>query len=155
MNGPGPRRLAVFAGFAAALLAAGCARLPEVPVPGLYRLDVWQGNALDDAALARLRVGMARGEVLHLLGTPAVADVFHPDRWDYLYSFAPGGQEQQWRRIALFFEGDRLTRIEGDLQVADAAPSGPPPAKVVRVPPRPPPKGLLRRLLRGWGRDGA
>ena len=60
--------------LAAALLAAGCTRLSELPVPGLYRLDVRQGNALDDAALARLEVGMPRSRVLHLLGAPAIAN---------------------------------------------------------------------------------
>ncbi len=132
----------------AALLAAGCSRLPEIPVPGLYRLDVRQGNALDDAALARLEVDMPRSRVLHLLGTPAVDDVFHPDRWEYLYSFAPGGEESEWRRITLHFEEDRLVRIEGDLPPATAATQEPEAAKVVRVPPRPPETGLFRRALR-------
>ena len=50
---------------AAALLAAGCSKLSEMPVPGLYRLDVRQGNAFDDAALAKLEIGMPRSRVLH------------------------------------------------------------------------------------------
>ena len=148
---PGPAGAAVApvaAVLAAALLAAGCTRLSELPIPGLYRLDVRQGNALDDAALARLEIGMTRSRVLHLLGTPAIDDVFHPDRWEYLFSFAPGGEESQWRRIALHFEEDRLARIEGDLPPADAVPSPPEAAKVVLVPPRPPEKGFFRRALR-------
>lgn len=131
---------------AAALFAVGCAKLAEMPVPGLYRLDIRQGNALDDAALARLETGMSRSKVLHLLGSPAVADVFHPDRWDYLFSFAPGGEEAEWRRITLHFEEERLIRIEGDVPPSTAAVSPEPqPAKVVRVPPRPPGRGLFRR----------
>ena len=154
-TGPAGAALAPIAALlAAALLAAGCTRLSELPVPGLYRLDVRQGNALDDAALARLEVGMPRSRVLHLLGTPAIDDVFHPDRWEYLFSFAPGGEESEWRRIALHFEEDRLARIEGDLPPADAAPSAPEAAKVVRVPPRPPEKGFFRRLLREFRRGG-
>lgn len=127
--------------------ATGCSKLPDVPIPGLYRVDVRQGNALDDEALSRLEIGMARGRVLHLLGSPAVSDVFHRDRWEYLYSFAPGGKRQQWRRITLHFEDDRLARIEGDVQPAEAGSSGPPAPKVIRVPPRPPPKGILGRIL--------
>ena len=133
---------------AAVVLAPGCTRLSELPVPGLYRLDIRQGNALDDTALAKLEVGMPRSRVLHLLGSPAVDDVFHPDRWEYLYSFAPGGEESEWRRITLHFEENRLTRIEGELPPADAAPTEPEAAKVVRVPPRPAEKGFLRRALR-------
>ena len=139
---------ALGAALLAALLATGCSKLSEMPIPGLYRPDVRQGNALDDAALARLEVGMEKSRVLHLLGAPAIDDVFHPDRWEYLFSFAPGGEESGWRRIALHFEEDRLARIEGDLPPADAVPSPPEAAKVVLVPPRPPEKGFFRRALR-------
>ena len=153
--GPAGAALAPIAALlAAALLTAGCTRLSGLPVPGLYRLDVRQGNALDDAALARLEVGMPRSRVLHLLGTPAVDDVFHPDRWEYLFSFAPGGEESGWRRITLHFEEDRLARMEGDLPPAGAAPSAPEAAKVVRVPPRPPEKGFFRGMLRKLRRGG-
>ena len=93
--------------------------------------------------------------MLYLLGTPAVTDVFHPDRWDYVYSFAPGGGESEWRRIVLHFEDGRLARIEGDLRPAGAGPPEPPPAKVVRVPPRPPPKGFLGRILQRSDGNGA
>ena len=139
------------AGLAAGLVAGGCAKLPDLPrigVPGLYRLDIRQGNALNDTALARLEVGMPRSKVLHLLGSPAIDDVFHPDRWEYLYSFAPGGEEGQWRRIVLHFEDDALARLEGDLPPPDAATTEPEAAKVVKVPPRPPEKGLFRRVIR-------
>ena len=150
----GATRSAAALAAAAALLAAGCTKLSEMPVPGLYRLDVRQGNAFDDAALAKLEIGMPRSRVLHLLGTPAVDDVFHPDRWEYLFSFAPGGEESEWRRLTLHFEEDRLTRIEGELPPAGAVPSEPETAKVVRVPPRPPERGFFRRALRKLKRSG-
>ena len=143
---------------AAGLLVTGCDRVPDVVpdlgVPGLYRLDVRQGNALNDVALARLEIGMPHGKVLHLLGSPAIDDVFHPNRWDYLYSFAPGGEEGEWQRIVLRFEGDRLARIEGDLPPAGAPSSEPESAKVVTVPPRALEKGFFRRVLRRVKKDG-
>ena len=136
-----------------AVLTAGCTKLSEVPVPGLYRVDIRQGNALDDTALARLEPGMPRSKVLHLLGTPAIDDVFHADRWEYLYSFARGGEETKWRRITLHFEDDRLVRVQGDVLPADAVTPEPEAAKVIRVPPRPPEKGFFRRVLRKAKRD--
>lgn len=145
---------------AAGLLVTGCDRVPDIVpdldlgVPGLYRLDVRQGNALNDAALARLEIGMPRGKVLHLLGSPAVDDVFHPDRWDYLHSFAPGGEKGEWRRIVLHFENDLLARIEGDVPPAGAPLSEPESARVVTVPSRPPEKGFFRRVLRRAENDG-
>ena len=136
-----------------AVLAPGCTKLSEVPVPGLYRVDIRQGNALDDAALARLAPGMPRSKVLHLLGTPAIDDVFHADRWEYLYSFARGGEEAKWRRITLHFEDDRLVRVQGDVLSADAVILEPEAAKVIRVPPRPPERGFFRRVFRKAKRD--
>lgn len=152
MNGAAGKGAALLAG--AVLLTAGCSKLSEMPVPGLYRPDVRQGNALVHEAFAKLEVGMPRDRVLHLLGAPAVDDVFHPDRWEYLSSFVSGGEESGWRRITLHFEEDRLARIEGDLPPAEANRSEPEAAKVVRVPPRPPEKGVFRRALRKLKRDG-
>ena len=136
------------------LLATGCTKIPEVPVPGLYRVDIRQGNALEDTALSRLEVGMPQSRVLHLLGSPAVDDVFHPDRWDYLYSFAPAGEERDRRRFSLHFEDGKLVRIDGELPSVAEAVAEPKSARVILVPPRPPEKGLLRRALRRVKRDG-
>ena len=150
----GGTRLGAAAGLVAAVLfASGCGRMPDLRtpglgVPGLYRLDIRQGNALNDTALARLEIGMPRSKVVHLLGSPAIDDVFHPDRWEYLYSFAPGGEVGEWRRIVLHFEGDRLVGVEGDLPPEDAATTEPEAATVVEVPPRPPDKGFFRRVIR-------
>ena len=141
-------RAAVTGLVAGALLAAGCTAPPRIPVPGLYRLDIRQGNALDDATLARLEPGMERSKVVYLLGTPAVDSVFHPDRWDYLFVFAPRGTAQEVRRITLFFEGDRVARIVGAVEPAAAVAPAPETAKVVRVPPREEGKGFLRRIFR-------
>lgn len=152
MNGAAGKGALLLAG--AMLLAAGCSKLSEMPAPGLYRPDVRQGNALVPEAFAKLEVGMPRERVLHLLGTPAVDDVFHPDRWEYLYSFVSDGEESGWRRITLHFEEDRLARIEGELPTAEADPSEPEAAKVVRVPPRPPEKGIFGRALRKLKRGG-
>ena len=145
--------------LAAGLVAGGCGRMPDLPVPklgvpGLYRLDVRQGNALNDTAFARLEVGMERSKVVHLLGSPTIDDVFHPDRWEYLYSFAPDGEAGQWRHIVLHFEGERLVRVEGDVPPADAATTEPEAATVVEVPPRPAEKGFFRRIVRQVRDDG-
>jgi outer membrane protein assembly factor BamE len=51
-----------------------------------------------------------------------VTDPFHPERWDYIYNFQPGGKRRQQRRITVVFENDRLARVEGDVQ-AQAQPA--------------------------------
>ncbi len=92
-------------------LVAGC----STPRIGPHRIDVQQGNALDQENVARLKPGLNRSQVRFLLGTPLVVDPFRTDRWDYVYVFYKAGKLAEQKRITLFFDGDTLTRIEGDL----------------------------------------
>ena len=73
--------------------------------------------------IAQLRRGMTRDQVRFVLGSPLVVDMFRKDRWDYVYRFRPGSGEPQQRMIALFFDGDVLDRIEGDIAAATGEPT--------------------------------
>jgi outer membrane protein assembly factor BamE len=102
-------------------LAAGCANVPEVTsylTP--YRIDVRQGNYVSQEMMAQLKPGQTKDQVRFILGTPLVADMFHADRWDYVYRFQPGHGEPQLRRIVIFFAEGKLLRVGGDV-VAEAA----------------------------------
>lgn len=101
-------------------LAAGCSggRL------GPHRIDVQQGNAIDQESVAKLKPGLSRSQVRFLLGTPLVVDPFRNDRWDYVYRYYKAGALSDEKRISLFFDGDTLTRIKGDLPPA-AEPAAP------------------------------
>lgn len=105
-------------------LLAGCSSAPIGP----HRIDVQQGNALDQENVARLKTGLNRSQVRFLLGTPLVVDPFRNDRWDYVYVFHKGGRLAEQKRITLFFEGDVLVRIEGDLPPKAESEVVPPPA---------------------------
>lgn len=108
-------------------LAAGCSGGKIGP----YRIDVQQGNALDQENVARLKPGLSRSQVRFLLGTPLVVDPFRTDRWDYVYQYRKAGALTEQKRITLFFDGDTLARIEGDLPAAVA------PAEPTSVPASP------------------
>jgi outer membrane protein assembly factor BamE len=41
--------------------------------------------------------------------------LFHANRWDYVYRFQPGRGELQDRRVAVFFENNKLARVDGDV----------------------------------------
>ncbi len=101
-----------------AALVAGCSSVKLGP----HRIDVQQGNALDQENVARLKPGLNRSQVRFLLGTPLVVDPFRGNRWDYVYVFYKAGKLAEQKRITLFFEDDTLARIEGDVpqEVADA-----------------------------------
>lgn len=97
-------------------LLAGCSSVKIGP----HRIDVQQGNALDQENVARLKTGLSRSQVRFLLGTPLVVDPFRTDRWDYVYVYYKAGKLAEKKRITLFFEGDTLARI-GDLPAAEPA----------------------------------
>ncbi|MDP3123820.1 MAG: outer membrane protein assembly factor BamE, partial [Thiobacillus sp.] len=109
---------------------AGC----STPRIGPHRIDVQQGNALDQENVARLKPGLSRSQVRFLLGTPLVVDPFRTDRWDYVYVFYKAGKLAEQKRITLFFDGDTLTRIEGDLPPPPEPAPEPKPKPVSAVP---------------------
>ncbi len=78
----------------------------------IHRIDVQQGNALEEDEIALLREGMTPEQVRFLLGTPLVTDPFRPQRWDYVYYFRPGSRKPVLRRVTVFFEGGEVVRIE-------------------------------------------
>jgi outer membrane protein assembly factor BamE len=90
------------------LLLAGCFLVP-------HKIEVQQGNYVDQKMLEKLKPDMTRSQVRFVLGTPLVADLFHPDRWDYVYLAGRAGNVRNLSRITVVFEGDRLIRLEGDV----------------------------------------
>lgn len=88
-----------------------------------HRVDVQQGNFVDQDMMSKLKLDMTRSQVLFVLGTPLVADPFHPDRWDYVYLTGKAGDVDRKRGIAVVFSEDRLIRIEGDVVLLRAAPA--------------------------------
>lgn len=79
-----------------------------------YKIDIVQGNFVSSEQLAALKEGMSRGQVKNILGTPLLTDVFHADRWDYVFTFKRQGTEPQARKVTVFFNGDVMARVEAD-----------------------------------------
>lgn len=110
---PAMRMRAVIAASLAMLVLSACGT-GKWGFP--YRTDVQQGNWITAEQVARLRAGMTREQVRFLLGSPTLQDVFHADRWDYPYMNKPGYGATEQRNFTVWFEGDTLTRWEGDPQ---------------------------------------
>jgi outer membrane protein assembly factor BamE len=104
-------------------LLAGCASsgftLPKIPGIEAHRMEIQQGNYVTQEMIAKLQPGMTRDQVRFVLGTPLVADAFHADRWDYMFRRQrANSKEIEQRRIVIFFDDGRLSRIEGDVTPA-------------------------------------
>lgn len=89
-------------------------------IPGVYRIDIQQGNQVTQEMLSKLEPGMTKSQVSFVMGTPMLIDVFHPNRWDYIYSFHPGNGTREQRRITLYFdEAETLDYIDGNTQIVE------------------------------------
>jgi outer membrane protein assembly factor BamE len=111
------RRLLPPAALLTACIAlAGCESLDRTDsLFGLitpYRIDIVQGNAVTKEQLALIKPGVTRLQVRDVLGTPLLADPFHADRWDYLFTLRRPGAELQRRSVVVFFDGDRVKSVE-------------------------------------------
>ena len=90
-------------GMALAALASGC----------VYRINIQQGNFLDQATVEQVKAGMTRSQVRYLLGTPMVADSFNKERWDYIYYLKKGrSRHVDSRRVTVYFDGDKVARLD-------------------------------------------
>jgi len=78
-----------------------------------YRIDIQQGNFVSKEMLAQVKEGMTREQVRFALGTPLLTDLFHEDRWDYVFRLQKGNGEVTTSRVSVFFNGNLLARVEG------------------------------------------
>lgn len=115
---------------------SGCSLDPWGWLPGIYRVDIQQGNAITDAMVSQLQPGMSKRQIAYLMGTPLIQDAFHQERWDYIYTVEPGGQERTSKRVTLYFEKDQLVGIDGDFRPSDEPVIVTAPHSSVVVPPR-------------------
>jgi len=104
-----PKSLMIYCLMSASLFLSSCS---------LYKIDIRQGNWVTQEMLDKLELNMPQRKVHFIMGTPLIADVFQQQRWDYLYSFQPGGKSRQQRHLSLFFDDNqRLVRVIGDVKM--------------------------------------
>lgn len=111
---PMPRATSRAALWIAALLLPGCG-VPTIPGITPYRMEIQQGNFVTQEMVARLSPGMSKEQVRITLGTPLLMDIFHADRWDYVYSREGQDGQREQRKLVVHFSDGRLARLEGDV----------------------------------------
>ena len=99
----------------AALLTASCA------LPRIHRVTVQQGNVITQEMVDQLKPGMTREQVTFVMGQPVVRNAFDDTRWDYVYTIDVPGSYESRLLVSLYFAGDALSRIAGDLAPASSA----------------------------------
>lgn len=76
------------------------------------RRKVQQGNILSPARIQHLHLGMSKADAAILMGTSLINPMFRLDRWDYAYTWRKGSTPNTVKHLSLYFENDRLVRIE-------------------------------------------
>lgn len=105
-----PLRVISIAGLGLlALASSGCGLI--------YKQRIEQGNVIEQSQVDLLKPGMSKRQVELVLGSPATTSPFHQSRWDYVTSIKhPQAGTLEITNLTVFFEGDQLVRIEGDLK---------------------------------------
>jgi outer membrane protein assembly factor BamE len=95
------------------LLTAACGLITP------YRMEIQQGNYVTQEMVAQLKPGLTRDQVRFVMGTPLVSDIFHEERWDYVFvRQRASSRDVEHRRIVVFFEDGKLKRVDGDIVAA-------------------------------------
>lgn len=113
-------RLVLLCLISLSLLSTGCS---WVKFPGVHKVDVQQGNIVDQEMIDQLRPGMTKSQVRFVLGTPLVVDTFNQSRWDYFYSRVTSQGKETQEQVTIFFDTeDKLERMTGDYLPSTATP---------------------------------
>ena len=117
------------------IISIACAALMTLSACSVHKVDIQQGNVITPEMRGQLKIGMSKRQVSFVLGSPLLIDPFHHDRWDYVYTLSKGRKTPEIQRMALFFDGDKLVRVDDH-----ALPGGTPsstPEKTKEVTPAP------------------
>ena len=101
------------------LLALSLGACGFVGFPGVYKIDVEQGNIVTPDMVAQLKPNMSRRQVRFILGTPLLEDPFDQSRWDYPYVKRNGQKILSESKLTVYFDGDTLMRFDTDLEEED------------------------------------
>ena len=85
-----------------------------------YRIEIVQGNVVTSEQVARVVPGMTRQQVRDTLGSPLLTDLFHADRWDYLFMLDRGGTPLKRLDVTIYFADEKVARVEAPALPTDS-----------------------------------
>lgn len=120
------------------------------PLDGVvHKIDIKQGNIIDQSTLDQLRPGMEKRQVRFIMGSPMIVDTFNQGRWEYIYrKHISGGEPTENSRVSLIFDKDRLVRIEGDMRPQPIDETTVKKSEIIEVPLKDPEeKGIVKTVV--------
>lgn len=83
--------------------------------PGVYKINVQQGNIVTEEDLVQLEKGMTREQVRSVLGTPLVLNPIDLSREYYVYTFQEAGGEIRQQRVIVYYDASQFDYYEAEL----------------------------------------
>lgn len=93
-------------------LLTSCAFIP------VHKMDIEQGNVINQSMINQIHVGMSEQQVKEILGTPLLLNTFNDNRVDYVYTFKAGNQPAMENYVTLTFRNGRLKDYNRTVQGA-------------------------------------
>jgi outer membrane protein assembly factor BamE len=123
-------------------------------LPGVYKLEIQQGNIVNQKMIDQIRPNMTERQVLYILGSPMLVDTFRQKRWDYIYSNQPSGEDREQKKISLFFdENNEVASIQGDFKPSATKVTATSDESTVDVPKRDIEKTMWQKITGLFGFD--
>ncbi len=83
--------------------------------PLVYRIDISQGNFVEQEAVDKLKFGMTYDQVRFVLGTPMLVEKGLPNTWYYIYHFTKGHNDTVQKNLIVTFSDEKtLMTLSGD-----------------------------------------
>jgi outer membrane protein assembly factor BamE len=87
----------------------------------VYRIDIPQGNYLEQKTIDKIQVGMTKEQVKFILGSPVIVDTFDKNTWNYIYRFKSGRNKKldSQKIFTIKFADDKLISADGDFELSE------------------------------------
>lgn len=96
-------------------MLTGCSVLEKL----VYRIDINQGNYVEQSAVEQLKFGMTKEQVRYVLGSPMLVENGYPDTWYYIYHHTQGHNDPEQKNLIVNFNGDGLlVSASGDFKTS-------------------------------------
>ena len=83
--------------------------------PGVFKINVQQGNIITQDMLDTLKAGMTKKQVHFVLGAPVLDNTFDTELENYVYTYQVAGGEIEKQTIKVYYSQGVYQRYEGTL----------------------------------------
>jgi len=83
--------------------------------PGVYKINVQQGNIVTSEMLDKLKPGMTKKQVHFVLGNPVIDNIFDSSFENYIYTYQEKGGDTETQQIKVHYEAGLFTQYESQL----------------------------------------